>query len=86
MITISLSVLMVIYAVLLLLFIGIFFLNVWHLIISASLTLKSLLVCGFILLITGVVLSVTWSSIQPISWQESITIFNTAWFAPPSSF
>lgn len=86
MITIPLYSFLIIFFIYLVIF-GLFFLiNFGHLFQTAALTFTSFFVAILLIAASLVVLWGTWYFLSDVNWQQSVTVFDTAWFGNILSF
>lgn len=86
MVTIPLYIFLIIFFLFLIVF-GLFFLiNIGHLFQTAALTFASVLVAILLISASLLVLWGAWYMLSDVNWQQSVTIFDTAWFGNLLSF
>ena len=70
----------------LLIFLIFFFIDVYHLFETSSLTLTSLAVTILVFAVSALTLFITWYLLQNVNWKIPITLFDSSWITGLFSF
>ena len=75
--TISLSLFYYIYLVFVLIFLVFTFFNIYHLVRFGYLTLANIILVGFYLIVSILILSISWRYITTVDWSQTINLIPT---------
>lgn len=70
----------ILYGIFLLVFVIFCLFNLTHLLTTGSFTAVSLLMTLFVIFLAAGILWFTYLALADVDWQQSVTIFNNAWF------